>query len=57
MIQNIIALFIVFLAVAYTVWQIVLFFRNANSSQKGCSCTGCGLSAKNDILKKIKTKK
>jgi len=57
MIQNIIALFIVFLASAYAVWQIAVFFKNAGNMQKGCSCAGCGFAEKNKLLQKIKTKK
>lgn len=57
MIQNIIALFIVSLAVAYTVWQVVVFFKNAGNIQKGCGCAGCGFAEKNKVLQKIKTKK
>ena len=57
MIQNIIALFIVFLAVSYAVWQVVVFFKNAGNMKKGCGCSGCGFAEKNKVLQKIKTKK
>ncbi len=50
MIQEFIALFIVFLAVIYTVRSIYFFFK---SSSKGRICT-CKTCPSNDILNKIK---
>lgn len=56
MVQEIIALFIVVLAAAYSIHQTIIFFRNLNNNQM-CNCGGCHSKELQDIIKKSKKNK